>query len=88
MLKAVSLISQKYGIACQASLEVKMACGFGACLGCAVKVTSPSDLSSPNVLVGDQHGPRQKISGATQEYRYAAACEEGPVFEASEILWD
>ncbi len=38
MLKAVSFISQKYGVDCEVSVEVPMACGFGACLGCAIKV--------------------------------------------------
>ncbi|HTL70997.1 MAG TPA: dihydroorotate dehydrogenase electron transfer subunit [Candidatus Eisenbacteria bacterium] len=38
MLAAVSALSEKYGVACEASVEVPMACGFGACLGCAIKV--------------------------------------------------
>ena len=65
MLKAVSTIAGKYQVPCEVSVEVPMACGFGACLGCALKV-------------------RSKTSG----HRFAIACCEGPVFEASEILWD
>mgnify|MGYP003393437099 CR=1 FL=1 len=38
MLKAVSAICMKHGAPCEVSVEVPMACGFGACLGCAVKV--------------------------------------------------
>lgn len=38
MLKIVSSIAKKYDILCQVSLESSMACGFGACLGCVVKV--------------------------------------------------
>ncbi|OGP95529.1 MAG: hypothetical protein A2157_09700 [Deltaproteobacteria bacterium RBG_16_47_11] len=38
MLKIVSSIARKYNIPCQVSLESFMACGFGACLGCVVKV--------------------------------------------------
>ncbi len=38
MLKAVSLVSQKYQVPCEVSVEVPMACGFGACLGCAIEV--------------------------------------------------
>ncbi len=38
MLKAVSALAQKYNVPCEVSVEVPMACGFGACLGCAVKV--------------------------------------------------
>lgn len=38
MLKAVSAIAAARGIACQVSIEAMMACGIGACLGCAVSV--------------------------------------------------
>lgn len=39
MLKAVSEIARENEIRCQISLEERMACGVGACLGCAVKMT-------------------------------------------------
>ncbi len=35
MLKAVHEIALQYGIRCQVSMEERMACGIGACLGCA-----------------------------------------------------
>ena len=38
MLKAVSAIAVDRGIPCQVSIEAMMACGMGACLGCAVNV--------------------------------------------------
>lgn len=38
MLKIVSKICMKKDIQCQVSMESNMACGVGACLGCAVKV--------------------------------------------------
>jgi len=38
MLRAVSGIAQELGIKCQVSLEERMACGVGICLGCPVKV--------------------------------------------------
>jgi dihydroorotate dehydrogenase electron transfer subunit len=37
MMKTVHQICKKFHIPCQASLEAHMACGFGLCLGCAVK---------------------------------------------------
>jgi len=37
MLKAVSNVTRKYKIQTQVSLEEKMSCAVGACLGCAVK---------------------------------------------------
>ena len=36
MLKSVSNIAEKYNTACQISIETMMACGIGACMGCAV----------------------------------------------------
>jgi dihydroorotate dehydrogenase electron transfer subunit len=38
MLKAVSAIALARSIPCQVSIEAMMACGMGACLGCAVSV--------------------------------------------------
>ena len=75
MLKAVSLVASEFGVPNEASVEVPMACGFGACLGCAIKV---------RVDVGAGLKPARTAS----DYRYAIACTEGPVFEGSKILWD
>ena len=38
MLKGVAAIAEKYGVRCELSLEQRMACGVGACLGCAAKI--------------------------------------------------
>lgn len=38
MLKAVKKFTEENDIVCQISLEEKMGCGIGACLGCAVKM--------------------------------------------------
>jgi dihydroorotate dehydrogenase electron transfer subunit len=37
MIACVGGIASRFGIPCQVSLEATMACGLGACLGCAVK---------------------------------------------------
>jgi len=37
MLKCVAGISEKHTVPCQISIETIMACGMGACLGCAVE---------------------------------------------------
>jgi dihydroorotate dehydrogenase electron transfer subunit len=37
MLKCVLGIAEKYAVPCQVSIETMMACGVGACLGCAVE---------------------------------------------------
>lgn len=39
MLKRVASMCLERGIACQVSLEASMACGLGACQGCAVQAT-------------------------------------------------
>lgn len=36
MLRAVTALAQERGVPCYVSLEERMACGIGACLGCAV----------------------------------------------------
>jgi len=60
MLSCVIGITEKYKVPCQVSIETLMACGMGACLGCAVETR-------------DQPG------------HYRHACQDGPVFDASEL---
>ncbi len=38
MLKAVIEAAKKYNVPCEVSLEERMACGVGACVGCACKI--------------------------------------------------
>ncbi len=38
MLQAVRDLAVFYGVRCELSLEERMACGVGACLGCAVRI--------------------------------------------------
>ncbi|MFI3228749.1 MAG: dihydroorotate dehydrogenase electron transfer subunit [Bacillota bacterium] len=56
MLKALAGFSGKGEL----SLEARMGCGFGACMGCSIKTTSG----------------------------YKRVCKEGPVFTATEVLFD
>jgi dihydroorotate dehydrogenase electron transfer subunit len=42
MMKAVAIEAAKRNIRCQVSLEERMACGVGACLGCACKIKGES----------------------------------------------
>ena len=39
MLRAVAAEAQRRGIPCQLSLEQRMACGVGACLGCVTRTS-------------------------------------------------
>ena len=41
MLAAVQALCEKYDVPCQLSLEERMGCGIGACLGCNVKIMQP-----------------------------------------------
>lgn len=43
MLKAVKKLAMKRDIPCQISLEERMGCGIGVCLGCAVKTARSSE---------------------------------------------
>ncbi len=40
LLKAVQTLAKEKNIPCQISLEERMGCGLGVCLGCAVEVAS------------------------------------------------
>lgn len=44
MLKAIKAYAEENNIPCQISLEERMGCGIGACLGCAVKVISDGEI--------------------------------------------
>ena len=43
MLSCVVGIAEKHGIECQVSIETMMACGMGACLGCAIESRKEPD---------------------------------------------
>ena len=57
-LKMLEFLSKTYSNGC-VSLEARMGCGFGACMGCSIETTK---------------GPQR-------------VCKEGPVFEASEVIY-
>ena len=65
MMKRTSEIASMHGLKIYASLEARMACGFGVCVGCIVETQAQSD----------------------QDSSYQRVCVEGPVFDASEVLW-
>lgn len=44
MLKAVSLFAKENNIPCEISLEERMGCGIGACLGCATKIIENDEI--------------------------------------------
>ena len=54
MLKAVRDWALQKGVPCQLSLETRMACGLGACLGCVVARKKGTEITYVNVC---QQGP-------------------------------
>lgn len=56
MLKAVQKLAIERNIPCQISLEERMGCGIGACLGCAVK-TAASTTDAPQYVHVCKAGP-------------------------------
>ncbi len=38
MLRSVATVAAEFGISCQVSMEERMACGVGACLGCSIQM--------------------------------------------------
>ena len=56
MLRAVKSLAEEKGIPCQVSLEEKMGCGLGVCLGCAVK-TASSPKDAPEYVHVCKAGP-------------------------------
>ncbi|MFH1826086.1 MAG: dihydroorotate dehydrogenase electron transfer subunit, partial [bacterium] len=59
MLQTVAKIAEQKNVSCQVSMEARMACGIGTCLGCVIQTKNG----------------------------YKKVCDDGPVFEAKEILW-
>lgn len=58
MLKAVSAVAAKHGVSCQVSVEEPMPCGFGVCLGCAIKVKDEkSDCGGHRFALSCSEGP-------------------------------
>ncbi len=49
MLKFLSQWAEEKGIECQVSMEERMACGIGACVGCAIKIKDGDDWTHKKV---------------------------------------
>ena len=64
MLHAVAALCAEHGVDCQLAMEAPMACGFGACYGCAVQIDGTWKrlcvegpvLEAGRVLAGEWHG--------------------------------
>lgn len=74
MLKAVSTLSYENRVTSFVSLERTMACGMGACLGCAIKTKN----SGQGLLEAE----------SVKFENFKMVCTDGPVFDSSLIDWD
>ena len=59
MLRRCAELAAAAGAACQVALEEPMACGFGVCLGCAIRVRTPNadDPAGPAYALVCRDGP-------------------------------
>ena len=79
MLKALSRWGEKRGLSIDFYLEERMACGVGACLGCAVERRTGAGGDAGGGNSGNGHF-------SNLEERYVSICREGPVFSSGSVL--
>lgn len=72
-LRTVRQYALQHNARTQLSLETRMACGVGACLGCVVKTSAPSD------------GRLVRGNAAPDSFAYVQTCTKGPVFWADQV---
>jgi dihydroorotate dehydrogenase electron transfer subunit len=73
MMRAVAALSASHGRPCDVSLEQVMGCGMGGCYSCVVPLASPRASSGDARAEGPHH---------------TRSCIDGPVFDATRIVWD
>jgi len=78
-LQTVQLLSQRHKARTQLSLETRMACGVGACLGCVVKTHLPPDDGAPIVVHGESDFALRSRGHNVQ------TCTCGPIFWADSV---
>ncbi len=91
MLKAVASIARDKNMACQVSLDKRMACGTGACLGCVVRVSGQWSVVSGQKNKKDDASTLRgthPVDGSQHSTLYKCVCTDGPVFDAEEINWE
>jgi len=73
MLKEVVKICTGFPFDLQVSLEERMGCGIGACLGCVCKIKVAEKKDRKNFQ---------------NDYVYKRVCIDGPIFKGEEVVWD
>ena len=73
MMGAIARLCRCLGVRCEVSLEARMACGYGVCLGCAVpRASGPESTGAASLSCPPG---------------YIYACTEGPCVEAGSVDW-
>ncbi|MBI2095201.1 MAG: dihydroorotate dehydrogenase electron transfer subunit [Candidatus Omnitrophica bacterium] len=57
MLRTVSALCGRHAVEAEVSVEEPMACGFGACLGCAIKLRTPHSERPYRYAIACTEGP-------------------------------
>ena len=73
MMRVTASLAAQHGVDCQVCLEQSMACGMGTCQSCVVKIETPTAAHA--------------LTNQDRLWRYKLACSDGPVFDASQVLW-
>jgi dihydroorotate dehydrogenase electron transfer subunit len=87
MLRAVSEWTEANGIPAQISLEGRMGCGYGACVGCTIAVRAAHSPLAPDAAADTE---RKTVMDDTASACVARKkiCKDGPVFASNMIVWD
>jgi dihydroorotate dehydrogenase electron transfer subunit len=72
MLRTIAQMAKSQSIPCQVSLESRMACGLGACLGCVIRAKGT-----------ESRGASRREKGSS----FQRVCMEGPVFHSEAVEW-
>lgn len=78
MLKGLFDFNNKYGLKGEFSLEERMGCGFGACVGCVVPIRRVLNEESMKIT---------KETMTDIDYDYKKVCQDGPVFNYLEVIF-
>lgn len=87
MLGKISKTCGRYNLKCFVSLEEKMACGLGACMGCVVKTRINADDMKCHCESRSVGTKQSQTQINADKFEYKRICKDGPVFDAREIVW-
>lgn len=79
MLKGLQQFNKDYNIHAEFSLEERMGCGFGGCVGCVVGIRN--EIARTNFMEIQEEVMKD------DDFDYKKVCKDGPVFEYSEVIF-